>query len=619
MNNMQINLIDDFETFKEIRKNWDFVYEADPQAQFFLSWVWLSGWLKMVKDPWFILAAKPSPDASSYVAFFPLKITVDQQDGGDLYNELCMAGNSIADYTGLICLPEYEQEAISAFAAYLKQQLTWSIFHLKNFLETDRRMDLFLKSFSGDSFEFEQSREDNNQDGINNYVCPYVPLADDWDQYLQTALGSNTRQKIRRFLRKIESSDEFHITHVNADNLELHIEILRKFWQSKWGSKKGSDCEVMVACLQAILRHCFENKCLYFPVLWKGDRPIGTIANFIDLSQKSILFYITGRDETVKNPPPGLVLHAYAIRYAIQNGFKVYDFLRGNESYKFSFGAKERHIKHLIVKRKNWINQDRLLDVKTISLALQLTFEHHRANRLTEAEQGYRQILEVQPKHPDALYGLGVLMNQKDEYETAENLLKSLLQVEPNSIKAWFSLGNLHQAQGQFSEAVEAYHQVLALQPNAPDVYNNLGYAMQQQSKWEDAIACYQKALELKPDCIEADVNCANVLHAQGKLSSEKQAHYAAVNNNLGNKRQQAGDLKTAIAYYRQAITIKPDLADAHYNLGLMLQEQGEFQEAIACYQKALELKPGFEEAYFRLGKLQDAQNRQTSPPMSVT
>ncbi len=580
---MQINLIDNFETFKEIRKNWDFVYEADPQAQFFLSWVWLSGWLKMGKEPWFILAAKPSPHASSYVAFFPLKITVDQQDGGDLYNQLCMAGNSIADYTGLICLPEYEQEAIPAFAAYLKQQLTWSIFHLQDFLETDTRMCLFSRSFSGDSFEFEQSHFANNQDGIDNYTCPYVPLAEDWDQYLQTALGSNTRQKIKRFLRKIEGSNQFHITHVDADNLERHIDILLGFWQSRWGSKKGSQCGIILACVRAILRHCFENKCLYFPVLWKGDTPIGAIANFIDLSQKSILFYIAGRDDTVKNPPPGLVLHAYAIRYAIQNGFKVYDFLRGNEAYKFSFGAKERQIKHVVVKRKNWINQERKLDLKTLPLALQLTARHHRANRLAEAGQGYRQILEVEPKHPEALYGLGVLMKQKGEYQSAENLLRSLLQVQPNSTKAWFSLGNLHQDRGQLSEAVEAYDQVLALQPNSPAVYNNLGYTLQQQGKWEDAIACYQKALALQPECIEADVNWANALHAQGKLSSEKQTYYAAMNNDLGNKRKQAGDLKTAIAYYRQAIAMKPELADAQYNLGLALQEQGEFEKTVGC------------------------------------
>jgi Flp pilus assembly protein TadD len=44
------------------------------------------------------------------------------------------------------------------------------------------------------------------------------------------------------------------------------------------------------------------------------------------------------------------------------------------------------------------------------------------------------------------------------------------------------------------------------------------------------------------------------------------------VNEDLGNKCKQAGDLKTAMAYYRQAIAMKPDLAEARSNLELALQ-----------------------------------------------
>ncbi|MGB7710479.1 MAG: tetratricopeptide repeat protein [Microcoleus sp.] len=581
---MQIDVIDDFETFNKITENWDFVYESDPHAQFFLSWVWLSGWLNMVAEPWFILAAKPDPHDSSYIAFFPLKLILNQRDGGGFETQLYMAGNSVADYTGLICLPGYEEEVIPAFAAYIQQQLVWSSFDVQNILETDKRMFLFLRCFSGEQFKFRQHRIQNNGEVTDNYIAPYLALTDDWDQYLQNNVGANTRQKIRRFLKKVEASDEFHISQVDADNVESHIEILIRLWESKWRDKKGDKCDVIINYFRQILRHCFENNCLYFPVLWKGDKPLGAIANFVDVRQKSMLFLITGRDQTFKNPPPGLILHAEAIRYAIQNGFKVYDFLRGNEEYKYSFGSKDRRIEHIVAQYKD--GQHRQLDVRTLPWAFQFTIQNHRANRLAEAEQGYHQILEAQSNHPEALYGLGVLMRQKGEYQTAENFLKNLLQVQPNSIKALFSLGNLYQAQERLSEAIETYHQVLALQPDAIAAYNNLGYALQQQGKWEDAIACYQKALELQPDCVEADVNLANALHAQGKLSPEKQAHYAAMNNDLGSKCKQAGDLKTSIAYYRQSISMKPDLTEAHYNLDLVLQEQGEHTTASTCDQK---------------------------------
>ncbi|GAA6619430.1 tetratricopeptide repeat protein [Scytonema sp. NUACC26] len=569
---MQIDIIEDDETFEKIRNNWDFVYAADPQAQFFLSWVWLSGWLPMVYEQWFILAAKPDTHDSSYVAFFPLKIVLEQQDDGGFYTELYMAGNSVADYTGMICLPSYEEKVIPAFAAYILQQLEWSSFNIQNILETDTRMSRFLKSFPEDSFEFTQHRIHNSGEDTDNYIAPYVSLSDNWEQYLQNYLSSNTRQKIRRFLRKIENSDEFHITHVNADNLESHIEILLKLWESTWREKKGDNCGVIMSIVSANLRHCFEHKCLYFPVLWQGDKPLGAIANFVDVQQKSMLFVITGRDKTFNNPPPGLILHADTIRYAIQNGFKVYDFLRGNEEYKYSFGVKERRLQHIIVKYKNC--QNKKWDVRALPLAFHLTVQAHQANQLAKAEQGYRQILEVESNHPEALHGLSVLMRQKGEYQTAENLLKNLLQVQPHSVKALFSLGNLYQTQGQLSEAIEAYNRVLALQPDASAAYNNLGYALQQLGKWEQAIACYQKALELQPECIEAEVNKANALHAQRKLSLDEQAHYAVLNNDLGNKCKQVGDFKTAIAYYQQSISMNPDLAAAQYNLDLVLQEQ---------------------------------------------
>lgn len=239
----------------------------------------------------------------------------------------------------------------------------------------------------------------------------------------------------------------------------------------------------------------------------------------------------------------------------------------------------------------------------TVSEVLQLAVKHHRASNLTQAEQFYRKILKIQPKHPEALHGLGMLAQQVGQYQSAEKFFNAVLYVQPNSVKAWFSLGNLRQVQGQLPEAVEAYHRVLAMQPKLVAVHNNLGYTLQQQGLWEEAIACYKNALEVKPDCIEADVNWANALHALGKLPPEKQPHYAALNHDLGVSQKKAGDLKNAITYYRQAIALQPDLALAHYNLGVALQEQGKLEEAIDSYQQALELNSSDAEVYNNLAR----------------
>ncbi|MGF1935085.1 MAG: tetratricopeptide repeat protein [Nostoc sp. ChiQUE02] len=226
------------------------------------------------------------------------------------------------------------------------------------------------------------------------------------------------------------------------------------------------------------------------------------------------------------------------------------------------------------------VNKPRQFNVQEVAELFQLAVQHHRANRLDEAEQLYRQVIEKQPDYSEALYGFGMLAQQKGALQEAQKYLNAASQVQPNSVKIWFSLGNLCQAQGQLPEAEDAYKKAIALRPDAGTIYNNLGYTLQQQGKWSEAIASYQKALEFQPNCTEAEVSLGNVLFAQGKLSTEKQAYYAELNYPLGMVRKQAADWQTAVVYYRAAIALQPDLLEAHYNLGVVLQEQGQIVEA---------------------------------------
>lgn len=230
-----------------------------------------------------------------------------------------------------------------------------------------------------------------------------------------------------------------------------------------------------------------------------------------------------------------------------------------------------------------------LPDVKGVDSSteiLQQAVQHYQANRLLKAEQAYHQVLEISPDNSEAFYGLGVISQKIGNIQASENFLNKASQFNPYSVKIWFALGNLQQLQGKLTKATDAYRQALKLYPNSATIYNNLGYTLQQQSQLDEAIACYQKALELKPEFTEADVSLGNVLNLQGKLLPEQQAHYAKLNYQLGEQRRKMGDWQTAIAYYRQAIALHPDLVDADNHV-----DESELEEAIACYQKFLDGK----------------------------
>ena len=61
---MRVDVIDDTEALAASRAEWDAAYVADPEAQFFLSWTWMSRWLAVLDKPWFILAARPDGEAA---------------------------------------------------------------------------------------------------------------------------------------------------------------------------------------------------------------------------------------------------------------------------------------------------------------------------------------------------------------------------------------------------------------------------------------------------------------------------------------------------------------------------------------------------------------------------
>lgn len=619
---MQIDIIDKTLAFEAIKANWQDVYRRDSLAQFFISWNWISTKIKELNQrqiPWLILAAKVNSNASDYVGFLPLTIETDKYEQAIFfYNELALLGRGDAEHPGYLSLPESEAEVAKSLANYLQQLDFWSIFSLSGVPQASDRLNLLLANFDSASFQTQEDLTENYHnplDLVNNQIVPYVALPDSWSQYLQDSLSSNTRQKIRRFLRKIENSAEFSITKVNGSNLEQHIEILSQLWRASWSSRKGDkECNDILHYMALELRQCFEYGCLRLPVLWQADKPLAAVANLIDFEKKTVSFLIGGRDETFRKFAPGFVLHADAIRSAIAQGFKIYDFLIGNEAYKYSFGAQERYIQTMTVERQNWKQQARKLSERSLPVLLRMSQYSHHTNDLPHAEAGYRQVLEIQPEHAQALYGLSAIAQRQGKEEDAEKLLDRLLEIEPNNIKAWFGLGTLHLTHERLSSAEKAYRQALSYQPNekmAMAIYHNLGYALQQQNKLDEAIDYYKKARELQPDSIEAEVLWANALHLQSKLSPEQQLHYAQVNLHLGRKRRQANDLQVAQEYYRQATTLNPDLAEAHYYLGRLLQTEADnWSEAIACYQTVLKIQPDLILADVAIANIHYAQDK---------
>src|SRR4029077_2857082 len=266
---------------------------------------------------------------------------------------------------------------------------------------------------------------------------------------------------------KLEASKDCRITFSDTETFEKNLSTLLHFWKMKWGPSKGEKTEAIARNNIRMLTRCAENGALLMPVFWHGDRPIAVLATLIDPCKKSLLFFITGRDETYDDMPAGYLLHAYSIRYAIAHGFETYDFLRGDEPYKYLFGARERRLNAVSVVTKTKRNLGGKLDPRGLPTMVEMTVQFEDSGETEKAERGYRQILELEPNHALALYRFGRFMAKKGAHAEAKELFSRSVKVEPKVANAWCLLAQSLRSLGEDEAALAACQEVIKLEPSS--------------------------------------------------------------------------------------------------------------------------------------------------------
>jgi len=103
------------------------------------------------------------------------------------------------------------------------------------------------------------------------------------------------------------------------------------------------------------------------------------------------------------------------------------------------------------------------------------------------------------------------------------------------------------------------------------------GVTLHELKRFEEALASYGQALTIRPDYAEACSNCGVTLH----------------------ELQRFGE---ALVSYDRALALRPDYAEALYNRGITLHGLRRFGEALESYDRALMLRPDYAEALYNRG-----------------
>jgi hypothetical protein len=390
---MRVDLIDTLEAFDALEQDWNLVQGLGPDAGYFLSWRWLAEVFRANPGKWRVLAVRPESGLGGYVCFLPLRLRVRWSRSRREFSTEYDAGGRLswAQYTGFVCMPEWEQEALVALTAELRK-MPWQYFMLTNWLVSEHRFNLFLSGFEREDYEVSFDPQVPTEGKIDNLICPFVCLPDSFEKYLSTCVSTNTRQKIRRFSRRLEQSADLRVTLTGPELFEKNLALILDLWLRKWAPVRGQrSAEKVVHKYREILAQSMACGAVFMPILWAADTPLGGLVHIVDKQKRQLYFIVAGRDQDASDPFIGLMLHAYSIRWAIENNLTIYDFCHGNEPYKYSFGAIEKRLYHLVIRRRSRVEISRL-DPSNMTDALDSMVEFLVDGRIADTISACRQL-----------------------------------------------------------------------------------------------------------------------------------------------------------------------------------------------------------------------------------
>jgi len=222
----------------------------------------------------------------------------------------------------------------------------WDVLDLRRLRCGDPAADALAAAFgsrTGAGWRLVRERED---------VCPVLALAPgtDFEAYLGT-LGKKERHEVRRKLRRAEAAGEVRLVR-SADpaaDLDAFVDLHQRRWLDRglFPPTVGGDQS------RTFFRRLFEllggDGTVQLWFLEAAGRRVAAGVWFEDA--EAWYFYNAGVDPDARDLSPGVLLSAKAIEAAIAAGRRRFDFLRGDEPYKYGWGAQDEPVQRLLVVR----------------------------------------------------------------------------------------------------------------------------------------------------------------------------------------------------------------------------------------------------------------------------
>jgi CelD/BcsL family acetyltransferase involved in cellulose biosynthesis len=330
--------------FRESRDAWNGLTSVMSYPTVFSSWEWIYGWWQQFAEGRELRVLFISRDAR-LVGILPLfrERRILARDGriGRVLG-YCGASELYPDPLDIIAAEADADQCVDACLDFLSSGYAdWDVLHLRFLL----RKSSLLKQLTRRGMR-----------SVQVSTAPYIQTIKGYDEYLQT-LSGNERSSIRRRRRKL--IDAQGVQYSDLSDVDSQYILKRLFYlheqRAVHKNMQSTFTTDRIRAFHAGLLHRLDSSHVWLRGLRRGDEIVAVFYGFVWGGRLS--YYQLGFDPRQAEASLGSVLLQETIREAFDKQYLEYNFLQGDEAFKFRWTDTERRLFSVDLYNDSWCGQ----------------------------------------------------------------------------------------------------------------------------------------------------------------------------------------------------------------------------------------------------------------------
>lgn len=301
---------------------WLPLWRRCPEATPFQSPMWLLPWWRAFgQGALHVLALRL---AGQLVGLAPFYVYPEPYTG---VRKLLLLGSGNSDYLDVVLEPGIEARAMTMIHEHLATLHTaWDVAE-------------FMALREGSPL-LQSSRMEWRELTVERGICPVLELRGVAGVGLPGVPSRKLKQR-RYYQRRADQAGANRTELASRKNFELFFDAFIRLHGTRWRQRGEAG---VLAGAEVVRFHresafaMLEQGVLRLYAFWLGHEIVASLYGFT--AHERFCLYLGGFDPRYSALSPGTLLIGQAIRDAAQDGCQYFDFLNGEEDYKFSWGAR---------------------------------------------------------------------------------------------------------------------------------------------------------------------------------------------------------------------------------------------------------------------------------------